>query len=55
MLVIQWNDVIKVVLVMEQFPSYIIYVLDGECRSQNLVMVGVGVLMMQENGGKGLL
>jgi hypothetical protein len=37
MLVIQWNDVIEVVLVMERFPSYIIDVLDGECKSQNLV------------------
>jgi hypothetical protein len=32
MLVIQWSDVIKVVLVMEWFPSYIVDVLDGECR-----------------------
>jgi len=55
MFVIQWNNVIKVVLVMEQFPNYIVDVLDGECRSWNLVMVGVGVLKVQGNGGKGLL
>jgi hypothetical protein len=55
MFVIQWNNIIEVVLVMEQFPSYIVDVLDEEYISWNLVMVGVSVLMVQENGGKGLL
>jgi hypothetical protein len=35
--------------------SHIIDVLDWECRSWSLVMISVGVLMVQENGGKGLL
>jgi hypothetical protein len=53
MLVIQWSDIIEVVLVMERFPSYIVDVLDGECKSWNLVMVGVGVLMCKKMVARG--
>jgi hypothetical protein len=48
---IQWSDVAKLVLVMEQFPNYIVVVFDGECGSRNLAMVGSGDSMVWENGG----
>jgi hypothetical protein len=41
MFVIEWSDVVGLVLVMEGFPSCIVVVLGwGECKSWNWVMVG---------------
>ncbi len=51
MFTIQWSGVAKLVLVMEQFPNYIVVVFDGECGSWNLAMVGFGDSMVWENGG----